>query len=47
MSAAGCPFCVSRRRTPSGYRLAWTLLRLIALAVLVWYVAARFGGLGS
>ena len=46
MSAAGCPFCARRKRTPGAYRLAWTLLRVIVLLLLVWYVVARYGGGG-
>ena len=47
MSAAGCPFCARRKRTPGSYRLAWTLVRLIVLVLLLWYVVARFGSGGS
>jgi hypothetical protein len=47
MSAAGCPFCARRRQVPALYRHAWTLLRIAALVLLVWYVAHRFGQMGE
>jgi hypothetical protein len=47
MSAAGCPFCARRKRMPGGYRLAWTLLRVIVLLLLLWYVVTRSGSGGS